>query len=141
MSRVVALCGKNSFTCASCDGRALRSTADALQPFDQPLARGEHLALPAGQQMALERAAGMLKALPDTVPALVVQLGRKMLEAEAGLAQHQQLEADQGRGPAAGGGRRLDRREQAVEAVEQPRVRLSLRKRGGGQRAAPFDAG
>src|SRR5688572_14015666 len=141
MPWVVALWGKNSFTRASCDERAPGSTADALQPLDQPLARGEHLGLAAGEQVALERAAGVAQALPDPFPASILEPGRKHGEAEAGLVEHQQLVADQSGGPAPRARRRLDRREQAFEPLEEPRVRLAFRQGRSGQRAGPFKAG
>src|SRR5688572_11292984 len=141
MPWVVALWGKNSFTPASCDGRAPGSTADTLQPLDQPLARGEHLGLAAGEQVALERAAGVAEPLPDPFPASIVERGRRHGEAEAGRVEHQQLVADQSRGPASRARRRLERREQALEPFEEPQIRLAFRQGGGGQRAGPCEAG
>ena len=53
----------------------------------------------------------------DRCPASAVHL--RLVEAEAELAEHQQLVADQRRRPAARARRRLDRGEQAVEALDR----------------------
>src|SRR5687767_4438708 len=111
MSRVVALWGKNlaallekdSFTSFSCNARGAGSTADPLEPLDQSLAGGQRFPPAAGQQVALEPMA----AAPQGFPVDVRPAWRQAAGAEAGLAEHQLLVANQGNHPAARARRRF----------------------------------
>src|SRR3712207_958920 len=111
MPRVVALWGKNSFTAASCGLPRRASTGDPLEPVDQPLARRQHLGLPAGEQVALEVVAGPPEALADRRP---VVAERRPPLAEAGLAQQKPFVGDQRGGPATRARRRFDRRQKPI---------------------------